>query len=249
MKKVLITMLMAMLAVMMLTACGSNKSGEEVEPVKDEPPVTVETEDPSSEPSEDSMFEVGKEYILKDDLRVRKGPSADSEWMMKSELSDEDKGKALDFDEAVLSKGTIVKCLETDGNWIRMSSGWICGYVDGRLTLLDTEFEEMAESSKAKFYEKVGIDQNSSKKLSGKYSVSAEGSMDSVEFFEDGECVVHFSTPMTPMTDEEGYTDGYYAVSGNKVYMNYGGRIDAEAYELSGQTLTKTSETIDLMAN
>ena len=110
MKKVFITMLMAMLAVMMLTACGSNKSGEDVEPVKDEPPVTVETEDPSSEPSEDSMFEVGKEYILKDDLRVRKGPSADSEWMMKSELSDEDKGKALDFDEAVLSK-VIALCL------------------------------------------------------------------------------------------------------------------------------------------
>ncbi len=246
MKKVLITMLMAMLAVMMLTACG-NKSVEQDPPESEDPPITVEKNTPETEEGQpDSPYEVGKEYILKDDMKVRKGPSTDSDWLKKSELADEDKGKALDDDNAVLSKGTIVKCLEADGDWIRMSSGWICGNDKGRIYIRVAELEERYEASKAEFYEKVGVDQNSSPKLSGTYSVSAEGSMDSVEFFEDGECAVHFDQPMTPMTDEEGYTSGFYAVSGSKVYMYYGGQGPAVAFELSGKTLTKTSEEIEV---
>ena len=242
MKKVLITMLMAMLAVMMFTACG-NKPAEQDPPVSEKPPVTTEVKD---EPESDGAYEVGKDYILKDDMKVRKGPSTDSEWLKKSELAEEDKGKALDEENAILSKGTIVTCLESDGDWLRMSSGWICGYDKGRIYIIASELEEMYEASKAQFYEKVGVDQNSSPKLSGVYSVSSNDGEDSVEFFEDGECAVHFDQPMTPMTDEEGYTSGYYAVSGSKVYMYYGGQGPAVAFELSGKTLTKTSEQIEV---
>lgn len=243
MKKVLITMLMAMLAVMMFTACGSNKPAEEVDPVKEKPPVTTEVKD---EPESDGAYEVGKDYILKDDMKVRKGPSTDSEWLKKSELAEEDKGKALDEENAILSKGTIVTCLESDGDWLRMSSGWICGYDKGRIYIIASELEEMYEASKAKFYEKVGVDQGSSKKLSGVYSVSSNDGEDSVEFFEDGECAVHFDQPMIPVTDEEGYTSGKYAVSGSKVYINCGGSVYADVYEMSGKTLTKTSEQIEV---
>ncbi|MBO5513605.1 MAG: hypothetical protein J5961_03325 [Mogibacterium sp.] len=244
MKKALITILMAILAVTMLTACG-NKSVEQDPPVSEEPPVSVEKNKPETE--EGQYYEVGKEYILKDDMKVRKGPSTDSDWLKKSELADEDKGKALDDDNAVLSKGTIVKCLEADGYWIRMSSGWICGYDKGRVYILNTEFEEYFEQSKARFYEKAGVDQNSSKKLSGTYAVSGGDSMDSVEFFEDGECAVHYAEAMTPVTDEEGYTNGFYAVSGSKVYINCGGSVYIDVYNMSGKTLQKTSEQIEWM--
>lgn len=243
MKKVLITMLMAMLAIMMFTACGSNKPAEEVDPVKEKPPVTTEVKD---EPESDGAYEVGKDYILKDDMKVRKGPSTDSEWLKKSELAEEDKGKALDEENAILSKGTIVTCLESDGDWLRMSSGWICGYDKGRIYIIASELEERIEAQDAQFYEKVGVDQGSSQKLSGTYSVSGEGSVDSVEFFEDGECAAHFDQPITYVTDEEGYTNGIYAVSGSKVYINCGGSVYADVYEMSGKTLTKTSEQIEV---
>lgn len=59
---------------------------------------------------------------------------------------------------------------------------------------------------------------------------------------DDGECAVHFDQPMTYITDEEGYTNGFYAVSGSKVYINCGGSVYADVYEMSGNTLTKTSQ-------
>lgn len=246
MKKALITILMAILAVAMLTACG-NKSVEQDPPESEDPPVTVEKNTPETEEGPpDSPYEVGKEYILKDDMKVRKGPSTDSDWLKKSELADEDKGKALDGDDAVLKKGSTVKCVDADGDWMKIASGWICGWEKGRVYIIVAELEERIEAQDAKFYEKVGVDQNSSKKLSGVYSVSSNDGEDSVEFFEDGECAVHFDQPITYVTDEEGYTNGIYAVSGSKVYINCGGSVYADVYEMSGQTLTKTSEQIEV---
>ena len=242
MKKALITILMAILAVAMLTACG-NKSVEQDPPESEDPPVTVEKNTPETEEGQsDSLYEVGKEYILKDDMKVRKGPSTDSEWVKTSELAEEDKDKALEGDDAVLKKGSTVKCVDADGDWIKIASGWICGNEKGRVYIIVAEFADRVEASKNAFYEKVGVDRDASKKLSGTFKISSGDGEDSVEFFEDGECAVHFDQPMTYITDEEGYTNGFYAVSGSKVYINCGGSVYADVYEMSGNTLTKTSQ-------
>ena len=90
------------------------------------------------------------------------------------------------------------------------------------------------------------MDRASSEKLSGTYKVDGEYA-DSVEFFEDGEVAVHFKEPAYPATDKEGYTNGLYAVSGSKVYVNCGGSVYIDVYEMSGKTLKQTSEQIDMM--
>ena len=242
MKKALITILMAILAVAMLTACG-NKSVEQDPPESEDPPVTVEKNTPETEEGQsDSLYEVGKEYILKDDMKVRKGPSTDSEWVKTSELAEEDKDKALEGDDAVLKKGSTVKCVDADGDWIKIASGWICGNEKGRVYIIVAEFADRFEASKNAFYEKVGVDRDASKKLSGTFKISSGDGEYSVEFSEVGECAVHFDQPMTYITDEEGYTNGFYAVSGSKVYINCGGSVYADVYEMSGNTLTKTSQ-------
>lgn len=252
MKKILITMLTAMLAVMMLSGCGAKDTTEEIpddvneteteELVEDE----TASEEEAQEGQPDSPYEVGKEYVLRDDMKVRKGPSTDEDWIKTADLADEDKDKALDGDDAVLKKGSTVKCIDADGNWIKIASGWICGSEKGRVYIIVAEYADRFEASKNAFYEKVGVDRGSSKKLSGTYSIDSSDGEDSVELFEDGECAMHFDQPMTPMTDEEGYTSGFYAVSGSKVYINCGGSVYADVYEMSGNTLTKTSEQIEL---
>lgn len=243
MKKFLITMLTAMLALMMLSGCGAKDTPEEVPDDVNSGEVEVINDDIETEEKEQPDV---KECILKEDMKVRKGPSTDSEWIKTSELAEDDKDKALEGDNAVLKKGSKVKCLEEDGYWIRTESGWICGYEKGRDYVVDAAIADRMEEQMDRFFEEVGVDRDDSEKLSGTYKINSGDSEDSVEFFEDGECAVHFDHPMTPVTDEDGYTNGYYAVSGSKVYINCGGSVYADVYEMSGKTLKKTSEQIEV---
>ena len=263
MKKILITILTAVLALSLLSACGSNDAAETVtddtaektaaaeeEETEPEEQTQQETAAEESEPAEsetpDSANSDAKYYILKDDMKVRKGPSADSEWIRTSELDEADKDKALKEDNAILAKGSSVECLEEDGDWVRIPSGWICRYSKGRYYIIDSQFADQWEKQMDQFYEKVGVDRETSKKLSGTYQVNSDDGVDSVEFFEDGEIAVHYTEPMYSVTDDAGYTNGYYAVDGDKVYINSGGSVNAEVYVMSGKTLDKTSETIPI---
>ena len=72
-------------------------------------------------------------------MNVREEPSKKSRILEASELSDEDKAKAAEGDDAVLRKGSTVTCLETKGNWIRIGSGWICGYEEGNFYIEEAE--------------------------------------------------------------------------------------------------------------
>ena len=92
-----------------------------------------------STPISYSWFEPGSEYVLQEDMNVREEPSKKSRILEASELSDEDKAKAAEGDDAVLRKGSTVTCLETKGNWIRIGSGWICGYEEGNFYIEEAE--------------------------------------------------------------------------------------------------------------
>ena len=85
------------------------------------------------------MYEPGKEYVLLYDMNVRESPSKESRVLNASELSDEDRDKAVEGDNAVLRKGSTVTCLETDGSWIRTGSGWICGSEGDDVYIMETE--------------------------------------------------------------------------------------------------------------
>ena len=56
--------------------------------------------------------------------------------LKRSELSPEDYANSADYPDALLKKGTQVKCLEMSGNWMRIASGWICVY-DGEEVLVE----------------------------------------------------------------------------------------------------------------
>ncbi len=194
----------------------------------------------------DSLYTAGKEYILKDEMSVREEPSTDSAVRKASELAEEDRDKAVEGEDAVIAKGSTVKCLEASGNWIRIPSGWICGNEKGRYHIVDAELADKSEEHRNRFCNKIGVDPETSPKLTGIYTTDDEN-RESVEFFEDGECAVLYSSPAVPTTDEEGYTNGVYAVEGDIVYLNCGGSVYAQVYEISGDTLIKLPEKIDLM--
>lgn len=197
----------------------------------------------------DTGFEAGKEYELREDLRVRERPSTESALKKATDLADEDKSKALDGEDAVLKKGSVVKCRGAHKNWILTASGWICGGEQGRVYLMEPDVIKMREEERDRYLQKIGVDPDNRTRLSGTYAVSNESTQDSVELFEDGDCVVHYVEPMVPVTDEEGYTNGYYAVKGNKVYINCGGSVYAETYAISGNTLRYLGEKTNLIGN
>lgn len=75
---------------------------------------------------ENSGYKVGSVYTVQDVLRVRENPDINARHIKREELVSEDYTNSVDYPDALLQKGTKVKCLEMSGNWMRISSGWIC---------------------------------------------------------------------------------------------------------------------------
>ena len=75
-----------------------------------------------------SPFKVGTTYKLATNLRLRTGPGTNYSIRNYTSLTSKEKKSALkQSGKAVLKTGTKVKCIGTSGNWIKISSGWICG--------------------------------------------------------------------------------------------------------------------------
>lgn len=85
----------------------------------------------------DERYKVGTVYTTQVDLKVRAGAGTDKAWKKTSELSADGQKNAYNQTNAVLKKGTRVTCKEIQnvGNdvWIRIPSGWIAGYYDGKI--------------------------------------------------------------------------------------------------------------------
>ena len=76
--------------------------------------------------SDESGYDVGSTYTVQDVLRVRENPDINARQLKRNELSDGDFENSVDYPDALLQKGSLVKCLEMSDNWMRIESGWIC---------------------------------------------------------------------------------------------------------------------------
>lgn len=77
-------------------------------------------------------FVVDDIYYVQTPLRVREEPGTGARWLKRYELTSEDFSNSTDTEHAVLEKGAPVTCYELSGNWMRISSGWVCCY-DGEV--------------------------------------------------------------------------------------------------------------------
>lgn len=89
-------------------------------------PVSTDTTTKTVEP-----YEVGKEYKLLVDLKVRSGAGTSYAWLNRNELSNYGQQHSYNQSKAVFKKGTIIEALEVKKNskeeyWIRTYSGWMC---------------------------------------------------------------------------------------------------------------------------
>lgn len=68
-----------------------------------------------------------KDYVIRMDLNVRKGPGKKYAIKSRSSLTkDALKNSVKGTNKARLKKGTVVTCLEVKGDWMLIPSGWIC---------------------------------------------------------------------------------------------------------------------------
>lgn len=92
----------------------------------------VETKTAESIPT----YQVGKNYTLQTELKVRKGPGTGYGVKTYSQLTSGGKKNDKDRDGA-LDKGTVVTCQEVKANgsdlWIRCPSGWLAAYYHGKI--------------------------------------------------------------------------------------------------------------------
>lgn len=236
----------------------TNDKGAEREIVTSDPPneevieEQVELEEDEPEPYEtgaseadDSMYQIGEEYILTTNMKVREEASTDSRWKKSSELTEEDKKKAVTGEDAVLAEGSAVKCLEIRDDWMRIKSGWICCAdpdTQQRYILSKEEIERI-EAWLAKMSEKLGG--NTQTGLDGRYTFSSEAErLEYAELLTNGTCVVKNAEPIVPVTDEKGYSDGYYLVKDDKLYLNWGGSVTILEYRINGNELDGPTDEI-----
>ena len=110
-----------------------NKNGEDQTMVSDQELNSDDIEQENVK-GEDSYYKVGETYYILTNLRVREGPGKDYRILSRDELTAEDYSKSVDSEitnDALLKKGEMVTCQDMSGDWMRISSGWICVYDEG----------------------------------------------------------------------------------------------------------------------
>ena len=215
-----------------------------------------ESDDTGVEPDETEVgyaahfkYRIGEEYVLTADMKVREAPSVDARWKKSSELKSEDKEKAVSGDEAVLAKGSTVKCLETRDGWMRIESGWICCvdpdthqiYIRHKLS------QESIEKRLNDMSDKLGG--NTCIGLEGKYTFASEVvvGFEYVNLFADGTCALKNIESAFPETDEQGYSDGCYLVKDDRLYLNWGGSVTIHGYRMFGKELCDPTDEIQII--
>lgn len=97
----------------------------------------VESKGKSAENSpNNSRYRVGETYTVQTNLRVREGPGKTYRILDRSELTPEDYANSVDSKtttDALMEKGKRITCLEMSGNWMRISSGWVCVEDEGEV--------------------------------------------------------------------------------------------------------------------
>lgn len=89
-----------------------------------------------SKSSNNSNYQVGETYTVQTNLRVREGPGKKYRILDRSELAPDDYAQSVDSTtttDALMEKGSRITCLEMSGNWMRISSGWVCVEDEGEV--------------------------------------------------------------------------------------------------------------------
>ncbi len=89
-----------------------------------------------SRSSGNSKYKVGESYTVQTNLRVREGPGKNYRILDRSELAPDDYAKSVDSTtttDALMEKGVKITCLEMSGDWMRISSGWVCVEDEGEV--------------------------------------------------------------------------------------------------------------------
>ena len=81
-------------------------------------------------PASMPKYKKGKTYTVQTELNMRKGPGTNYAKVTRSSLSSAMKKKTMPGKNAVLKSGVKVKCKRAKNGWIKISGGWICGYMD-----------------------------------------------------------------------------------------------------------------------
>lgn len=89
------------------------------------------SDDNTYQQDEDSYYVEGGIYYVQDVIKVREGPGKNYRQLQRSELTSEDYAISEDYPDALLKKGSQVTCLGMSGDWMMISSGWICVYDEG----------------------------------------------------------------------------------------------------------------------
>lgn len=140
MKKPLVVLLMAIFAVTSFTACTQNEEPETL-PIEEEVTEEAHAEEEETVVEAEEVtniipyrdYKIDINYVLVEDCAVREEASASSKQKTYDELSDDAKKHAVEGENAVLKKGTVVTCLEVKDDWMRIPSGWICCRDDSKL--------------------------------------------------------------------------------------------------------------------
>lgn len=83
-----------------------------------------------------ARYQEGKVYYVQTNLRVREGPGKNYRILDRSELYPGDYAQSVDSTtttDALLEKGAAITCLEMQGNWMRIESGWVCVEDEGEV--------------------------------------------------------------------------------------------------------------------
>ena len=83
-----------------------------------------------------ATYQEGKVYYVQTNLRVREGPGKTYRILDRSELLPGDYAQSVDSTtttDALMEKGAAITCLEMQGNWMRIESGWVCVEDEGEV--------------------------------------------------------------------------------------------------------------------
>lgn len=116
----------------------STKENQNIDTNKKDTQVVKEEPKTENKVTAKMPYEVGKEYTLLVDLKVRSGAGTTYSWLNRNQMTAYGQAHSYNQSKAVFQKGTVVEAIEVRKNsdteyWIRTYSGWLCARLDGNI--------------------------------------------------------------------------------------------------------------------
>ena len=137
----------------------------------------------------------------------------------------------------------MVKCVEVKDDWMRIPSGWIRIEEPGEYQyLVFPDYNESLKNNKDKLSNSIDGNTNYKTDIEGKYLIvnKENPSLDTAVLYKDGACLIRCKQAAVPVTDSNGYTDGWYIAKNDKIYIQFGGSIYGYECSINGDKLIFT---------